>query len=37
MSDIGFDPGDYNSGVPPQDGMVWSEDEDGNGEWGWPT
>ena len=38
MSDIGFDPNDYNNGVPPRDGMVWVDDDvEGQDHWGWPT
>lgn len=32
MSDINYDPADYNNGVPPEPGVVWNGDT-----WGWPT
>lgn len=32
MSDIHYDPADYNNGVPPEPGVVWNGDT-----WGWPT
>lgn len=32
MSDINYDPANYNNGVPPEPGVVWNGDT-----WGWPT
>ncbi|HCD3190815.1 TPA: hypothetical protein NBM92_005178 [Klebsiella oxytoca] len=32
MSDINYDPADYNNGVPPEPGVVWNGDT-----WAWPT